>query len=131
MRTKRFFIWFAAVLGALAVLAAFSWPCVRHSYTVRDSGAYLVALLTGHVRTHYAPGYSEQAFAQVRVGMSRDEVHALLGEPLQRFSPDWKWPEAGWRYADQVTGTDHFHQRDISFSRAGRVTEITRGFYFD
>lgn len=130
MRTKRYFLLFAAVF-VMAVLGSFSWPFFNHGYGIQDSGFYLLAYLTGDVRTRYADGFSEETFSRVRVGMSRDEVHKLLGEPLQRISPDWKWPEASWRYADQVTFTDHFHQRDISFSRDGKVTEITKGVYID
>lgn len=40
------------------------------------------------IDTKYAPGFSEGKFRQVKVGMSQDEVFAILGKPLgvQPFS---------------------------------------------
>jgi hypothetical protein len=131
MREKRPVLVIFGVAAILVVVFALAWPVARYHYSLSDTADYLAALVTGDERTKYAPGFTEEAFSRVRVGMTRDEVHTLLGEPLVRSSPSWLWPEAGWRYSDQVTGTSHYHQRDISFSRDGRVTEIVRGFYFD
>lgn len=33
--------------------------------------------------TRYAPGYSEEAFSRIRVGVTESEVRSLLGEPLK------------------------------------------------
>jgi outer membrane protein assembly factor BamE (lipoprotein component of BamABCDE complex) len=38
------------------------------------------------IDTVYAESYSEEAFRNVRVGMTMTEVQALLGEPLRRYS---------------------------------------------
>ena len=44
-----------------------------------------VALLSvGCDESTYSPGYSESAFDQIEIGMSAEEVEALLGEPLSR-----------------------------------------------
>ena len=41
--------------------------------------------------TVYSAGYDESRFRQVRVGMTSEEVEALLGPPLEKVP--W-WPEA-------------------------------------
>jgi hypothetical protein len=46
--------------------------------------------------TVYASSYSEDRFAQVRVGMTREEVDSLLGSPL-RMTPK---PSENWRPGD-------------------------------
>ncbi|HEX2851755.1 MAG TPA: outer membrane protein assembly factor BamE [Opitutaceae bacterium] len=39
-------------------------------------------LLYPGIDTRYAPAFSETAFARIKVGMTREEVTALLGPPL-------------------------------------------------
>lgn len=59
----------------LCLLAAFSW-----FFLYRDASLY-------------APGFSESAFSQVRIGMSAQDVYSLLGEPLsisyESFPETW------------------------------------------
>jgi hypothetical protein len=77
----------------------------------------------GPNRTRHAPGYSNRAFSQVRVGMNRGEVRTILGEPLMRLDRDMVW-----RYAHSYGS---FSLRDLSFSQDGKVTGIYTGFYLD
>jgi hypothetical protein len=74
-------------------------------FVLAACGAFLavyVLLLGGMVAafliptyTHYAPGFSERAFAQIETGMSIEEVKALLGNPLEVEHPHcrvWSGP---------------------------------------
>jgi hypothetical protein len=40
-------------------------------------------LLDPWIDTRLAPGFSEDAFQQIELGMTGDEVQAILGEPLE------------------------------------------------
>lgn len=51
------------------------------------------------IDTHYTAGFSERKFAEVRAGMTREEVIALLGEPFggsaERASSRWSYTRDG------------------------------------
>ena len=51
------------------------------------------------IDTRYAPHFSEQRFAEVRVGMTHEEVIALLGEPFggvaANSSTHWAYTQDG------------------------------------
>jgi hypothetical protein len=50
-------------------------------------------LLAPDIDTRFAPGYSDQGFAEVRIGMTESSVLALLGEPISRQEPSgWPFP---------------------------------------
>ena len=42
-----------------------------------------------HIDTYFAEGYTDEAFAQVEIGMTKAEVEALLGVPLHMHSYDY------------------------------------------
>jgi outer membrane protein assembly factor BamE (lipoprotein component of BamABCDE complex) len=71
-----------------------------------------VAVACDH--TTYAPGYSEAAFKQVEIGMSRGEVEALLGEAL---ATEDATPGEVWIYGDP--NGKHQGPRTWKFALAG------------
>jgi hypothetical protein len=121
MRMKTSLLCFMASAAFLffAVLAAWGPQILRRDVFRLEHTA------KADVRPYFehAPGYSAKAFAKVRVGMTSDEVLALLGEPLMRLNRSTLW-----RYA---RSGGSFSLRDISFSRDGKVTAINKDFYWD
>jgi hypothetical protein len=99
------------------------WACTGID-PLRDR---MLALLLRET-TLYAPGYSDGAFAGIEPGMSWDEVHALVGAPLDegpygggfvvryaRESPDPA--DSGWHW-----------RRVVSYDRrGGHVLRVTTG----
>jgi len=81
------------------------------------------------IDTRYAEGFSEKAFAQVRVGMTKGEVLSLLGAPLGdafaqassqwTFSQDGKCTWADWAWLG----------RTIVFRDDRVVEKISRVWY--
>ena len=74
--------------------------------------------------TSWAKAYRESKFEKVRIGMTRDEVRKILGEPVWNPNVDY------WGYTWSPSST-HYHRRGFVFSPYGSVTQIVRGFYFD
>ena len=56
-------------------------------------------------RTTYAPGYTEEAFKKITIGMSQDTVLELLGEPLNKTR--WENGSETWRYSKSAGDTDY------------------------
>jgi hypothetical protein len=63
--------------------------------------------------TIYSAGYDESRFRQVRMGMTSEEVEALMGPPLEKVP----WPEAGvviWLYTDRLHNrSGDYWKRDV------------------
>ena len=127
MAIGRSVFWFVVLAAVLAFLVFISWPVVRYRYTVSDS--YLYLLTIGRNATHYGPRYSDSALTKVRIGMSREEVQGILGEPLRRYS--YVETNECWRYSLPASQSGHYHNRSVSFSLDGRVIDVYKGFYFD
>ncbi|WP_164011681.1 outer membrane protein assembly factor BamE domain-containing protein [Pyxidicoccus trucidator] len=68
--------------------------------------------------TTFAAGYSEEAFAKVEAGMSREEVTKLLGQPLGIVT--WDNGRETWEYSKATHGGG-YQQRNIVFSEQGEV----------
>lgn len=82
------------------------------------------------IDTRYAANFSEQRFAEVRVGMTQEEVITLLGEPFgglaANSSTRWAYTQDG-----KCTWKDWaWLGREIVFVR-GRVTEKIARVYYD
>ena len=91
-------------------------------YTLADS---LYSVVLGWATdTEWAKDYSERKFAKVNIGMTREEVRKIMGEPIPQSNSDY------WAHTWSPSST-HYHLRGIMFSPSGHVTEIVRGFYFD
>src|SRR3954447_20359 len=64
MRNRwRVFLLFTIFLALVAINVYRRWPTVA--------------------RTSWAEGYTDKGFQAVRIGMTRDEVYALIGRPLE------------------------------------------------
>lgn len=77
--------------------------------------------------THYAPGYSEAKFSEVAVGQSREEVAALLGEPLRKWGHD---TSESWSYSESPHDT-HYWCRVVVFDATGHVSKVHAELYVD
>lgn len=81
--------------------------------------------------TVYSPGYSDSGFRAVRLGMTADEVHRLLGPPQSRWM-NRQGPttlETGERWSFSP-GDTNFRCRVVLF-RNGIVIERHSEFYLD
>ena len=96
----------AAILGLLA--AVFAFPLL-----MKD--------------TEYAPGYSESAFREIRIGDSRAEVVSALGPPLKTATAE---PWESWLYCD-ATHPGYYENggvggtfTEFTFDQDGKVTTV-------
>ena len=121
IRTKKRIIVGGAVALLVSILATDFYRRVRH-YTPAD--VFYTVLLGWETDTSWAKDYSERNFAKVTIGMTREEVRSIMGDPVRKPLPGY------WSYTYSPSGT-HYHQRAVLFSESGSVTQIVRGFYFD
>lgn len=123
---------FALAIGLASVILALvfpTWFAFRTGYSFADTWKSVLTTALGECGTRCAPGFSDTKFSKVRIGMSRDEVLALLGEPLERCWPPSK-PDRLWCYTLEA-GKLTYHKRWISFGTNGTVTGVTRKLYWD
>jgi hypothetical protein len=83
--------------------------------------------------TVYAPGYSEDRFQRLRVGMTASEVEAIVGRPLGRS--DWgsgPTPTAQelWQYSSHHDHTANFWRR-WALVENGKVVHVFNDFWVD
>lgn len=137
------------LLWLAAVRSSPRSPCrlgLRYQLTVRRS-MFLVAWiglglggvhwLQANFATVYAPGYREDQFRRVGVGMTRSQVESIMGPPLRRdsISPGWS-PLENWIYSDPPPpGTigDNYWRRWVMFDsgEGGKVVAIVDDYYED
>ncbi len=67
--------------------------------------------------TEYAPTYSAFGFWQVRPGMTRDQVLASAGEPLERYRITGHPDEEGWRWT-RSPGSRSYRVRVVRFTNS-------------
>lgn len=120
-RTSRFVLGGVLLLLLLPVFVFGYYRAVRH-YSPTDS--FYCVILGWATDTNWAGDYSESKFEKISIGMTRDEVQKIMGQPV--WSPNTDY----WGYTWSPSST-HYHQRGFVFSPSGRVTRIVRGFYFD
>jgi len=84
-----------------------------------------MTLFTG---TLWADGFSEAKFADVKIGMSSQEVKVLLGPPLKEWCGS---KNCAWLYSWQDTPTADFDRRSVSFDSSWRVNGFRHEFYID
>lgn len=80
------------------------------------------------IDTRFAPGYTEQAFAALEVGMTKEEVLQRLGPPLNaQADPAWVYSEDGacgwWDFA--------WLGRGVQFDAEGRLIETRAAVHYD
>ncbi|WXH30490.1 hypothetical protein WA016_04460 [Myxococcus stipitatus] len=105
--------------------------------TARCSSDWFLSLLAHDEDTYYAAGYTEEAFHQVNLGMTFDEVRELLGPPLDEYdvsnrrnSPHSKEVyTTAWQYSD--TRADRSYYVRMIYFHEGRVSNILAEFYVD
>lgn len=95
--------------------------------------------LLGCTDTQYAEGYTHWGFDRIEVGMTEDEVFAILGEPLYRWAPyggrstSRRFPAkahfVGLAYSRSPSST-HYRLRQVNLDN-GVVAEIRGYFYVD
>jgi outer membrane protein assembly factor BamE (lipoprotein component of BamABCDE complex) len=82
---KVVFVVFGPMLGLVIVAVLMVFVCLGWFAIAPES-------------TVYAKGFSEEAFTQVKVGMTVKEVEGLLGEPMGILATDgtkWTWIDGG------------------------------------
>lgn len=120
----------AVAMGKRRRAAVFAMGCVIAFGLYTCFGFESYNYVYPSIDTRYAPGFSERKFAQVRAGMSMDEVITLLGEPCHRgpgrnsvrwsYTQDGKCSWADWAWLG----------REIVFA-GGRVVERISRVYYD
>jgi hypothetical protein len=115
------------VIGLAILWGAADTACRRDPrYPLDGMDGCLMAPLFGE-DTQYASGYSTEAFRKLRAGMSKDEVFALLGEPLGRY-PVFDGRE-GWRWTRSPG--DHGYRVRVTLFTGERISEIIHHYYLD
>lgn len=120
---------FIKFLGIMFLLFSFgiSINMYRFDYNLNDG--FWRTLMIPFEGTVWAPGFSENNFTKMQLGMSEAEVHKLLGNPLDKDKDCKKL--CFWSYTLQDTGTADFDQRWVVFAKNKRVTEIRKSFFID
>jgi len=76
-------------------------------------GNFLSLIFKEH--TIYTDGYSNRGYRNIRNGMTKNDVLAIIGEPFYT-NEDWKrWgPEERWWYTKSPDST-HYRMREVRF----------------
>jgi outer membrane protein assembly factor BamE (lipoprotein component of BamABCDE complex) len=116
----RTFLWIG-ILSAVTLIACllfYGWlPTQQYGFSPYPLG------------TVFAPKYTDVNFRLVRVGMHRDEVVTLLGEPLTIYRLG---ETEQWHYAEDRFGLDFkWLMRIVNFDEDGIVDEINSGVIED
>jgi hypothetical protein len=83
--------------------------------------------------TNYSEGYSESRFNSLRVGMTREEVNAIIGAPLRvqaRNQDALSRDEETWEYSDRRDYTANYWRRWVLFEN-GKVVVVVNDFWVD
>jgi hypothetical protein len=80
-------------------------------------------------KTVYAAGYDETKFQQLRIGMTRSQVEALAGPPLQKVPDSVNGPEV-WFYSLGATSLDDYWRRWVFFED-GKIFQILSDYWED
>jgi len=80
-----------------------------------------------HIDTVKAPGYTAEKWDAVRVGMSRDEVRSVLGEPLGVSDKAWQYTRDGRSPVLDFA----WEMKKLYFSPDGSVTSKQSRWFFD
>lgn len=84
-----------------------------------------MALFTG---TKWAEGFSEEQFAKVKIGMSFEEVKAIVGKPLEGGCGLYG---CGLVYSWQDTPTADYDRRWVRFDKNHKAYLIYHDFYIN
>jgi len=109
-------------IGIFALLAIIG---VIIHMTTRDGLKGVIADMFFEDSTQYAPGYSDNAFRTVKIGMSESQVYTLLGQPLDSHTTD-----GNLYLLYSIPKKSHFRDRRVIL-HDGVVTEKNAEFYVD
>ena len=84
----------------------------------------LVAPVEGTV---WPPGFSEEAFSKVRVGMSVEQVKELIGMPKSGYCTD----KCYWSYTTKEEGLPGYDRRFLLLDENRLVEKVIKEFYLD
>ncbi len=124
----------AALLLVSLVLILIAIPIIQNSrrYHLGPVNALLLPLFDG---TKWASSYSDDAFGAVDEGMTKEEVHNLLGECLvvqKDLSGGDLWHYTIGKDGRVMSASEHStHLRIVHFGTNGLVVGKTYDFYFD
>lgn len=116
----------SGLIALMVIYAAIIGFPNRHCHSGTDFFYYV--LFAGEDKTQFAPNYSEDHFFEIRRGMSKDDVTALLGEPLEKNMIDGGSYVEVWRYTHAPQKTNYWF-RLVLFDKDGKVT-ATEAKYF-
>ena len=78
--------------------------------------------------TIYADSFSEEKFHSIKLGMTKDQVKEILGNPL---NDEGLQKNSFWYYTHHDHPTSDFDQRWVVFDKSEAVIEIRKGFFID
>lgn len=117
-----------SLLNILALIIIF-WGLRFTSPNLRIegySGLMLEYLFPNH-DTEFSEKYSDEGFLKIKKGMNEQEVLKILGEPLERWTPQKNYD--GFQYTRSKAST-HYRLRQVYLTN-GRVIEIIGYYYID
>ena len=79
--------------------------------------------------TIYAPGYTDDQFNSVKVGMTEAEVHRRIGSPIDKWSRPLSPREESMRWTRSAR--DSNYKIRVLVFRSGRVSKKFAEFYVD
>lgn len=112
------------------VLAAATFVALLPTLLLDGLSGLVLGTLLGREDTELAPGCTDAAFARIRIGMKRDEVHRRLGTPLAAWNPPRREPldpELAERWSTSPSGGNH--RRRVILYRDDRVVARRAGFW--
>jgi outer membrane protein assembly factor BamE (lipoprotein component of BamABCDE complex) len=114
------------IVSGLALAGVFLTTC-PHCRTVGDRFLYLLFLKDD--ATTFAPTYNDAAFDSVGIGMTKEQVQQLLGEPLAIENYGGPAHKEIWRYT-KAPPDRNFWFRIVVFE-GGHVTKLEGKYFVD
>jgi hypothetical protein len=112
------------------VLAVATFVALLPTLLLDGLSGLLLGTLLGSEDTELAPGCTDAAFARIRIGMTRDEVHRRLGPPLAVWEPPRREPldpDLAERWSRSPSGGNH--RRRVVLYRDDRVVARRAGLW--
>lgn len=124
---NRFFIFASSV--TLFFVANIVFNMARFYYSFSDALARtLLAPIEGTV---WPEGFSESAFANLKIGMTMDDVRSLVGKPMKEACYETEaGPGCTWNYTVHEI-VEHYDRRRVDFDANNHVESIEHEFYID
>ncbi len=106
-----------------------------HRITIDGERAEIFSFMLGE-DTRYSDKFTHYNFTKIKLGMTEQQVLALLGQPLSKFAYHWVDNKTfnsgrfiGLKYSDSPT-SDNYRLRIIHLDK-GVVVRVMGEFYFD